>query len=129
MSTTTYRFLKLSGQFSLFANASMLSNTLGIKVNTFVPRNKETTVTNLEVAINKPIILVSDCDACKKETVIESARIILSGVTSQSSVLELLAQLNSYVASDEFKTNWSGFTPNSGTVLTLEGAATAAASA
>ena len=120
MSNTTYRYLKAQGRFNVFANPADVANTLSTAVSQFVPRGLDVGVTNVELAINKVKVITDDCDTCKKTKVTEAARLSLSGLTSDpSSVRDLIAQLNVYVNSNEFATNWSGFQTNPGTVIVL----------
>lgn len=121
MSNTTYRYLKAQGRFNVFANPADVSNTLSTAVTQFVPRGLDVGVTNFELVINKQKIITDDCDPCRKSKITEAARLNLSGLTSDpSSVRDLIAQLNVYVNSDEFTTNWSGFQTNSGTVVVID---------
>lgn len=121
MSNTTYRYLKAQGRFNVFANPEDVTNTLSTAVSQFVPRGLDVGVTNIELAINKVKVITDDCDTCKKTKITEAARLNLSGITSDpSSVRDLIAQINAYVNSDEFTTNWSGFQTNPGVVVVLE---------
>lgn len=113
MATTTYRFLQHNGQASVFANPANLKNTFSTKVSTFTPRLKKTLVTNVDLAVNKPVEIVDECDSCVKELITEAARLSLSGrQNSVASIRALVAELNAYVASAQFEANWLGFQNN-----------------
>ena len=120
MSTTTYRFLQTKGRFNVFANPLNVIDTLSTAVSVFTPKGLKTQVSNVELALNRPFVITDDCDACKKETIMEAARLSLSGPSSElNSIRARVSEIAAFVASEEFVNNWKGFQTNPGTVIEI----------